>query len=150
MWWPALFIFDGMVDYWSVASACMAIECVIFVWQKYLPHWKLSFACSLVGNLVSFSIGTVLGAILLLPWHYFVDPLLGGTFHPINWCVTIVVMLAVSIGLEALVVRLATKMPVRKFLPVISIGNLLMYVFLLFAGAAFGSVEFGPIPTGTF
>ena len=148
MWWPGLFIGEALFFSW--VSWCIIFVGVLIEWfalnrEKLASPKRMIIAC-LVGNTSSFVVGTILGAATMVLWHYFADEILGGTFHPINWAATLIIMLGLSIGLETLVVRLILKIPVERFLPIIAIGNLLVYAYLVVTGIMETTVVFGQLP----
>lgn len=140
-------IIAQQILYFGVVLIPVAIIVEAFaLYQQRIFPIKRAIIAAAIGNMWSFVVGTVVMALAMLPWHFLVDELLGGTFHPFNKIVTILLMFGGSIVLESFVVAKAFgKSSKRLFLP-LSIGNLLAYIFLAFTLSGF-TIQFGEMPS---
>lgn len=148
MWWPGLFIGEALFYSWIswlVVIAGVALELFALHREKVSSPKRILVAC-LTGNICSFVFGTILGVFVMLPWHFLADRFFEATFNPINWAATLIIMLGLSISLEALVVRIILKAPLQRFLSIIAMGNLLVYAYLVLMGVTETTIVFGELP----
>lgn len=134
--WPAAAIIMGYQTFWYLIVATVIIEAGILMSFIKLTVVK-ALIISLVGNIVSGIIGTLALGIGMLGWHYLFDDILSGTFSLINVITTIGLTFVISVLLEIITIRLIWKLPIKKLLIPMTIGNLLSYAFILFNAQAY-------------
>ncbi|WP_343854805.1 hypothetical protein [Algoriphagus jejuensis] len=135
MVWPALYISEELRNFWFLVFGTVAIE--IFIIKSFLKYpWAKSIISSVIGNLVSGSVGTFTMIWAMLIWHGVVDDFVPhATFDTINWVATYLLMCVGSVLLEALTVSIIFKDKIKRlFLPLLT-GNLLTYIFIAFSMA---------------
>ena len=128
--WPAVYISQTISDFWFIIFGTISIE-LITIRYFLKTSWLKSFFISIVGNIVSGIIGTILMTYSMLLWHLVADTLFfKATFNPINWIMTFVLMCFGSVLLEAFAVKLILKRNIKKIFIPLLIGNLLSYIFI--------------------
>lgn len=122
--WSGILIGESFTQFWYIMPATIVIEMVLI---KLMTHhlWGKSLLISIVGNLFSGVIGTiVIGCASIL-----VDFLFGSDFFP-TMLITWLLMFAGSFGLEYIMVRWIFKDKSRALMWAVFIGNLLSYCFI--------------------
>lgn len=123
--WSGALIGQSFARFWYIIPVTIVIEMVLI--KLMTSHsWGKSLLISLVGNLVSGVIGTIVtGSASIL-----VDFLFGSHFFP-TMLLTWILMFAGSFGLEYLTVRWIFKDKSRALMWAVFSGNVLSYCFIV-------------------
>ncbi len=123
--WSGIVVWQSFVGFWFIIPATIAIEMVII--KLMTPHsWGKSLLISIVGNLVSGVIGTI-----VIGWaSMLVDLMFGSSLFP-TMIITWILMFAGSFGLEYLTVRWIFKDKSRALMWAVFSGNVLSYCFIV-------------------
>lgn len=127
--WPALYVSQTFYRFWILILLTIFTEGIILLLtRRASPRHCLLIA--VVGNAASGLVGTFLMTIAMVLWHLLADIFLGGTFHPVNWVATFILMCIGSVAIELWTVKLAFGEPIRRMFAPLLIGNVLSYVVI--------------------
>lgn len=129
--WPALIVAGAIWSTWFVIIVSIIVEA--FVLKHFIPAltYGKAFIVSLIGNLASAVIGTIVTTIGMLGWHYVFDSLMGGTFNPVNQLVTMAVMFIGSSLIEYISIRLFFGYKSKQLWVAILVGNIITYLLVI-------------------
>ncbi len=129
MIWPAIYVSDTYWRFWFLIIATIVLE--LFVLKYFLKFsWIKSLGATIIGNLVSGFIGTFVMMWGMLVWHFGADQILNGTFNPVNWIATYIIMCMGSVVLELFTVKAIFKESSRKLFFPLLLGNAFSYAFI--------------------
>ena len=130
--WPAIYIYDEIWRFWFLIFATIVIETfTIMAMLKYST--KKSFLASVIGNLVSGLVGTLVMMWAMIVWHLLADNFVPhATFDKINWVATFILMCFGSVLIETLTIKLIFKDTIKRLFIPLLIGNLLTYGFIAY------------------
>lgn len=134
--WPAMIVAGAIWSTWFVIILSIIVEA--FVLKHFIPAltYGKAFIVSLVGNIASAVVGTIVTAIGMLGWHYVFDTLMGGTFNPVNKIATMAVMFIGSCLIEYAAIRLIFGYRSKQLWLAILMGNLITYLLTMFFNSA--------------
>jgi hypothetical protein len=127
--WPAVYVTKSLTMFWVVVVASVLVETAVFLWWMRVSL-KRALLVTIVCNAVSFVIGTPLAMFGMIGWHLAVDPLLGGTFNPVNWTATFLLMACISALLELMAASLIFSYRWKHVFVPLLLGNVLSYLFI--------------------
>lgn len=127
--WPALFLSVRMAAWWCVVISILIEGVALWRFAQVPP--ARAFVASVVMNIVSALIGTILLPLLGIRLEFFADTTynawLGwGTFNPITYCATWLGATLLTTIIECFVLWLAFRMPWRRrWIVVVLIANVI-------------------------
>jgi hypothetical protein len=131
MVWPALYVSSNLSKFWWLVFVTILVEAILLrYWIRFT--WLRSFLASLVGNVFSAFVGTIIMLYAMIIWHAVADPLFDiGTFAMFNWVMTYILMCLGSAMLETWLVKWIFKEKFwRLFWPMLS-GNVITYIIIV-------------------
>jgi hypothetical protein len=126
MIWPALYVLDSYYRFWYVALGTVALEACVLRYCLPCP-FKKAILMSCIANVFSATIGLYVLTFGMIGWHAVVDNIVNGTFHVTNEIATVLLMWLLSGLLEALLVRIIWKYPLKRTAVWFLIGNCVSY-----------------------
>lgn len=131
MIWPAIYISGAIWGLSYLVIVSVLIEAAIFyLWLHIKPFKALLVA--VIGNCVSFFIGTWVMSVAMLGWHFIADRFFGGTFNIPNYVISFILLYLGTCLIELFVVKLLLRnYTFRQLAPAVFIGNLVTYLLVL-------------------
>ncbi|RPI17065.1 MAG: hypothetical protein EHM58_10545 [Ignavibacteriae bacterium] len=130
--WPAAYIVGDILTFWYIVILTIAFEAAAIKIFLSVPVLK-SILISLVGNIVSAIMGTLLFMFLSL----IIEGAIGlvfqlDSFSTVSWILNYIFMCFGSILIEILVVMAIWKYSFKKLFIPLSIGNVLSYLIIFY------------------
>ncbi|KYH04553.1 hypothetical protein A1704_17900 [Chryseobacterium cucumeris] len=139
--WPAIYVSEEVQKFWYLIFLTIIIETItIYVFLKI--GWKKSVLISIIGNLISGFLGTLVMMFAMLIWHFAIDRFLpNATFDKFNWISTYFLMCLGSVCIETFAISKIFKFSFKKLFIPLLIGNALSYSFIVFAATKENDVK---------
>jgi hypothetical protein len=107
--WPSLFLEQRLLSTWVIVAGLL-IEWLVLWRGGFGLTWKKAVIVDVVMNFASTVVGIALVPLAGLAWEFLPGRLIytvwhHGTFNPMTWIATLVLAVAITLGIEAMVVR---------------------------------------------
>lgn len=128
--WPALFVSQSILSSFIIVLS-IGIESLFFYhFLKGISYHK-ALLLSCVGNAASALVGTMVMALAMVGWHFVFDALLGGTFNPVNFAATFIIMYLGSCLIELFTLKLVFRYSFGQVWLPVFLANVVTYALAL-------------------